>query len=412
MSRWGEVFLVTMQVIWARTIKRRSAVPTLQWMDVVRMLVHSFTGANRLWLSKQYMDIVGADKSLRFAARHVPKCQMPGLSLLAANAAADDDRKWLDQINAYLFNFGTSAVTLSPTAGTRFERLRGAVSRVCYGDMISVIMPVYNAKAVVGYAIESILAQSWKNLELIIVDDCSDDGTWEVLESAASRDTRVRLLRNEVNVGPYVSKNLALAVARGVFVTGHDADDWAHPERLQRDMDELVASRGNAKAIISTMVRMSEQGYFFVNPKPKGIMRQQASISLLIEADWLRRHVGAWDCVRFGADNELIARAELLLGPALLHSERIGMLCLELSSSLSNDPVHGVAAYRRVSPVRRKYKEHYMRWHANLDPADAGLAFPPDRRRFAAPEMMKVPTEAIQQNMVAHSHQVSGSIVR
>lgn len=63
--------------------------------------------------------------------------------------------------------------------------------------LISVLMPTYNVEKFVGEAVESILAQSWQNFELIIVDDCSTDRTYDILKTYLEKDSRIRLYRNE-----------------------------------------------------------------------------------------------------------------------------------------------------------------------------------------------------------------------
>src|SRR5690606_7366380 len=117
----------------------------------------------------------------------------------------------------------------------------------------------YNAEATVAQAARSILNQNWRNLELLIVDDCSDDGTWPELQKLAEQDGRVRVFRNAVNVGPYVSKNIALSNAKGAWVTGQDADDWSHPERLATHIG--FARQKSAAASTTRMIRMHEDGF-------------------------------------------------------------------------------------------------------------------------------------------------------
>lgn len=94
-------------------------------------------------------------------------------------------------------------------------------------------MPVYNAKKYVGEAIESILDQTYKNFECIIVDDASTDETPTILESYRKKDARITVIRNESNKGVTKSLNNALRLARGKYIVRMDADDWSYPERLQ-----------------------------------------------------------------------------------------------------------------------------------------------------------------------------------
>jgi glycosyltransferase involved in cell wall biosynthesis len=104
----------------------------------------------------------------------------------------------------------------------------------------SVLMGAYNAESTVGTAIESILGQTWTNLELIVVDDGSGDRTWNTIQSFVGRDSRVIALRHGNNRGAYAARNTALSVASGALLTVQDADDWSHPQRLRLQVDSLL----------------------------------------------------------------------------------------------------------------------------------------------------------------------------
>src|SRR5690606_18079355 len=102
--------------------------------------------------------------------------------------------------------------------------------------LVSVVMAAFNSLETVEYAARSILQQSYPQIELIIVDDGSTDGTTNVLERLRRADPRVIVIRNERNVGPYACRNIAPQAARGDFLAIQDADDFAHPERIARQM--------------------------------------------------------------------------------------------------------------------------------------------------------------------------------
>lgn len=107
---------------------------------------------------------------------------------------------------------------------------------------VSVIMAVRNGEVHLPEAIESILAQTFTNFELLIVDDCSDDATPEILDRFADRDPRIRIIRNDVNLGPYPSANKALDIAKAHLVARMDGDDLSTPERLARQVAFLDAN--------------------------------------------------------------------------------------------------------------------------------------------------------------------------
>jgi glycosyltransferase involved in cell wall biosynthesis len=94
-------------------------------------------------------------------------------------------------------------------------------------------MPVFNAEATLARSVESVLAQGFASLELIVVDDGSSDGSVGIVEQAAARDSRVRLLRQPANAGVAEARNAGIAAARGTHVAFLDSDDWWHPSKLE-----------------------------------------------------------------------------------------------------------------------------------------------------------------------------------
>lgn len=109
---------------------------------------------------------------------------------------------------------------------------------------VSVILPAYNRADLVGRAIDSVLAQTWRNFELIVVDDCSTDDTRAAMETY--RDTpRVRLIFSETNRGGSGARNLGIEHARGDLVAFQDSDDIWLPHKLAA---QVAALEKNAKA--------------------------------------------------------------------------------------------------------------------------------------------------------------------
>jgi glycosyltransferase involved in cell wall biosynthesis len=105
--------------------------------------------------------------------------------------------------------------------------------------LVSVVMAAHDAQRYLVAAVESILKQTHRDLELIVVDDASTDGTWELLQQLAGSDDRMRLLRNERCLRQVVSLNRAILVARGCYVAIMDADDIAAPERIEKQVAYL-----------------------------------------------------------------------------------------------------------------------------------------------------------------------------
>ena len=99
--------------------------------------------------------------------------------------------------------------------------------------MISVIIPVYNVEDYLHVCLNSVLNQSYEDLEIICVDDVSTDSSLEILEYFAKKDSRIKILKNDHNGGCGFSRNQGLEVAKGKYVSFLDADDWFSPDTLE-----------------------------------------------------------------------------------------------------------------------------------------------------------------------------------
>ena len=106
---------------------------------------------------------------------------------------------------------------------------------------VSVIMPVYNGEAYLGEALDSVLAQTLPDFELIAVDDASSDRSWSILERYAAQDARIRAVRRPRNGGHHVASNQAMALAQGDYIARLDQDDLARPQRLEVSVRYLDA---------------------------------------------------------------------------------------------------------------------------------------------------------------------------
>lgn len=107
--------------------------------------------------------------------------------------------------------------------------------------LISVIVPVYNVECFAREALQSIADQTWREIEVIVVDDASTDRTWDIVRQFAERDPRFIALRNDSNQKIAATLNRALAVARGSYIARCDGDDVMIPDRLERQFEFLQA---------------------------------------------------------------------------------------------------------------------------------------------------------------------------
>jgi glycosyltransferase involved in cell wall biosynthesis len=104
--------------------------------------------------------------------------------------------------------------------------------------LVSVIIPVYNGREFIGEAIDSAAKQTYRNLEIIVVDDGSTDGTLSILHEYADTDDRIRVI-SQANGGVAKARNAAIAAARGEFIAPLDADDLWLPTKIERQMQAM-----------------------------------------------------------------------------------------------------------------------------------------------------------------------------
>ncbi len=125
--------------------------------------------------------------------------------------------------------------------------------------LISIIMPMHNSAAFVGEAIESVLAQSYSEWELIIVDDESTDASVSIVEAYAQKDSRIRLFRNPKPIKmPSAPRNMGLSMAKGRYIAFLDSDDMWLPEKLTQQIP--LMQNPQVAIVYSNYEKMTESG--------------------------------------------------------------------------------------------------------------------------------------------------------
>lgn len=104
-------------------------------------------------------------------------------------------------------------------------------------DLVSIITPAFNAQRYIAQTIRSVLAQTYENFEMIIVDDCSSDGTRSIVEAYAKTDKRIKLISLQKNGGQALARNKAIENAAGRYIAFLDADDLWKPHKLERQVE-------------------------------------------------------------------------------------------------------------------------------------------------------------------------------
>lgn len=320
------------------------------------------------------------------------------LGLLLSNAMPAPPVRQLEYMNAFLAPHG-----LPPLALIDEERAPGPMNlrpaaehAPVHGPLISILMTVFNAGQRIVPAISSLLAQTYRDIEVIVVDDASTDDTRQVVQALAAADARVVYIGLPRNVGTYVAKTIGLRRANGEFVTCHDSDDWSHPLRLERHARPLMEN----PAIVfttSNWVRIQDDGLYYARPVYP-LMRFNPA-SPMFRRDLVLRQAGGWDPVRTGADSEFAARLTLVFGQRARHRVTQPLAFgAHRPGSLMTAAATGYSA-SGMSPTRLDYWESWGHHHIAELRAGRRPFVSPDllaERRFAAPPEIIVPREDIE----------------
>jgi len=105
--------------------------------------------------------------------------------------------------------------------------------------LVSVVIPVYNAALYVEESLRSIINQTYNNLEILVIDDCSKDDSVKIVENIAKTDPRVRLIKNKSNLGIGGNRDKGIKNSKGKYICWQDADDVSLPDRIEQQVDFL-----------------------------------------------------------------------------------------------------------------------------------------------------------------------------
>ena len=139
------------------------------------------------------------------------------------------------------------------------------------GPLVSIIMSVYNGESSLSKSINSMTIQTYKNMEILIMDDGSTDNSHKILEESANADKRIKVFQNTENIGFTKSLNLLIEETKGDFIARQDADDTSNQYRIEKQLDFMkingldasttrakIIGRNKAKAIVILLRTIKE----------------------------------------------------------------------------------------------------------------------------------------------------------
>lgn len=151
------------------------------------------------------------------------------------------------------------------------------MERQYISDLVSVITPIYNAEKVIERTLESVFNQTYKKIEIVLVDDCSTDNSKYVIQKYLNKHHEIIYYCQESNQGAGAARNKALEIAKGQYVAFLDADDVWHPEKIEKQINLLKKKDG---AFSYTAIQMVDENDNIVKTKRK--VREQIDYKFLL----------------------------------------------------------------------------------------------------------------------------------
>lgn len=300
-----------------------------------------------------------------------------------------DEAIWLPLFGELFTASGVEAAQLAAAAPdlAPFDRLKASLEpRSVRGPLVSVVMSSWCPDQSLETAMDSLLRQTWTDLEILLIDDASPSSYLPLLERVAAKDDRIRLIRQDVNQGTYVARNRGLAEASGEFFTVQDSDDWAHPRRIERQVQHLLE---DARLVADHCKGIRTNEYLQFNMPGITPVRTNES-SLLFRTSQVRERIGFYDASRKGADTEYSLRLRRSFGE---HAYDVlpGILTAIRLSQGSLSRAEFKPGWRH--PARAAYRRGFEAWHHMKQPGEAGLYLEGEQarpRKFQLPRRFRI----------------------
>ena len=295
------------------------------------------------------------------------------------------EQGWVDAMNERFAEIGVLPISLTDGPGSAFDRLSAEVPDDAVVDdpgapLVTVIMSTFKPDQSFRTAVSSLVAQTWRNLEILVVDDCSPPEFDELLESVTSMDPRIRLMRMPVNGGTYKIRNHAIAECRGSFITFQDSDDWAHPDRIARQVAPLLEPTG----LIATHARSVRVFGDLSTLKVGYNSFRMAAASLMFRKDVVVKALGGFDETRKAADTEFAERIAIVFGPEAMFYVTEVLVFTQLTEGSLSRPEFAFGWHHGSRVI---YGDAFRFWHREIEAGRAtAMLEPSGPRRYPAPE--------------------------
>lgn len=226
--------------------------------------------------------------------------------------------------------------------------------------LVSVIVTCHNSEETLEACVESLISQTWPNLEILICDDASSDSTWSIVKKLKARYRKtIKSIRFEHNVGTYIAKSQGILISSGEFVLFQDSDDYSHPLRVEIQVRDLLLNPGRA-ANRSRYIRFDPQNNLLL---PVNGGNSKLGLITLCVRRAIFNQIGYFDSVKRAGDEEWFERLRHLKGRASCGNIDCDLYLAEYrENSLAKDLLarDGSGIGQQLSLSRQNYQRIFL----------------------------------------------------
>ena len=237
---------------------------------------------------------------------------------------------------------------------------------------ISVLLSVYNNQEDIPNAIKSVIDQTYKNWELIIIDDCSTDKTLEIIEDIILQNSQycIILIKNKKNIGVYSSLNRGLKIATGDYIARIDSDDTYFPMFLEKNIE--ILDNNDKYIMVNSMYKRDMDNPCF------------GEITCVYRRQTVIDKIGYYDSVRFAGDTEFDYRFKKVFGNHSIYKiNEVLYYAKKRNNSLTTSDKTGIIS---AASIRTTYVKNANKWHTTTN--KLYMPFPLIKRPFQIHKIM------------------------
>lgn len=254
--------------------------------------------------------------------------------------------------------------------------------------LVSIVVPARNCASFIEATVESLLRQSYREIEIVVIDDFSQDDTANIVLKLSKKDKRVKYFRVNANLGTYFARSYGVSVAKGSYITFQDADDFSHEKRIALHLAEIL--RTNASVITSNYARFDPASGNIL--EFHGKLQHYGFITTFAKKEVFLK-IGAFDLTSRGGDAEFSTRISRFLSRTeTAHLPCPTYLASDMPGSLSYGEVNRTETNREAAlsfPRTRYVKNFQALSHSlSLEKCSELFSFPMLRSPYKLPNLL------------------------